>query len=677
MHLKELEQLCRERIAEIPATSRGKAGALLRSVPEEADWVKFQQVIRASWKFLENYPHHFPPHCLLTLYAAVAFHEYDDNTFWPQFCRAVGVDHLPANRQTAINELFADAAQQAGLPILKHGGYRWFVGSAVFFIGVPVALWDGFLGVCDWALWHSGWELLSDAAWDESMAKRCGGRKRLLNFLTDNRATAAGFIHEMLAARKLLTEDPTANLADVSPNIDRREYFEKVPETAEFLRPDNPDSLLDDRPRLIWREERIALHLPPVLTEGAIWKFENEQRPACDIATEFPVNSGAFRDQLCVELHRGLSHEVVRVAGLQPFGLFDEQRGRFANTGRTRLPANSYRLVSNVPLEEIAAQGWAESERNEPVQLEDGTGAFVTSLWPTKNRPTLSINGGRNIEFGRRQRVNVRVYSGCDDSHVFRFALKDDGGLLMERMPVLVLEIPVGFLPDEPGLLNREFRVSVNGRHVPGEWKFYEDYPSNAPEWEYSLWKWSEVVPPGDYEIQVESSRVGVLPFGIRRSQHVTVGSATDDAIWPTLHGDKFWIWVLLSQIQDEATWEEFWIARQAVAGFRDLHVNQNDWRKLEEHGFLSVRRKIEIQRSCLALKPISNGTFVGYFAGLVNRLYGLVRSVAPTRRIEAKQEHGLPPHLEIHWAANQWQSVRSICSREGIEVKNNSLWNH
>jgi hypothetical protein len=246
----------------------------------------------------------------------------------------------------------------------------------------------------------------------------------------------------------------------------------------------------------------------------------------------------------------------------------------------------------------------------------------------------------------------------------------------MERMPVLVLEIPVGFLPDEHGLLNREFRVSVNGRYVSGEWKFYEDYPSNDPEWEYSLWKWSEPFPPGDYEIQVESSRVGVLPFGTRRSQPVTVVSGTPDALWPTLHADKFWIWVLLSQIQDEATWEEFWIARNAVAGFRDLRVNQNDWRKLEEHGFVTVRGRIEIRRSCLAMESVHGATFVARYAGLVNRLYALVRSAKPVGRIEAKQEHGLPPHLEIRWPSNQWQSVRSICLREGIEISNNGLWN-
>lgn len=675
MHLNEWENQCRERISRIPADSRSRAGSLLPCVPERAEWETLQRAVKDSWWSFETCLHLYP-HTLLMLYAGLAFHEYEDNTFWPQFCRAVGAAHLPANRQTDINEGFAHAARFAQLPILERGGHRSFVGSAVYYIGVPVSVWDGFLGICDWALWHDGWHGYSDAEWVEAMGKRCGGRKRLLSFLTDNRQSAREFIKEMLEAREELGRDKDFTLADLVQTTNlRREYFEEVPETADFLqRPDELDSLLADRPRLLWRDDRIAVHLPPVSTEGASWRFESETKLAGDIATEFPANGKAFRERLTLELHAGQSPQPVRIAGLHPFGLFDEQCGRFANIGRSRLPANSYRLVSRTPLE-ISAQGWADPEANVPSQLEDGTEVFVTSLWPASNRPTLKVNDGAKIEFGRRQRVNVRVFSGCEDSHVFRFALNEDGKLIMERMPTLVLEVPVGFLPEEQGLLNREFRVSVNGRHVSGEWKFYEDYPPNAPEWEYSTWKWGEAFPPGDYEIRVESSRVGVLPFGIRRSQLVSVVGGTDDAIWPTLHGEKFWIWVLLSQIQDDATWEEFWIARQAVAGFRNLRVNQNDWHKLEEHGFIKVRRKIGIQRSCLAMQAARGSTFVAHYAGLVNRLYALVRKVAPVKRIEAKQEHGFPPHLEIHWPASQRQFIRSICPREGIEVKEHSLW--
>jgi hypothetical protein len=481
----------------------------------------------------------------------------------------------------------------------------------------------------------------------------------------------------MLDARTLLSQDKEFTLAELvrASNL-RREYFEEVPETADFLqRPEELDPLLADRPRLIWRDDRIALHLPPVSTEGYTWSFEGEPQPAGDIATEFPVNGKAFRKQLAIELNSDQPQQSFRISGLHPFGLFDTQRGRFANIVRSRMPANSYRLVSRTPLE-VVEKGWAEPEKNERVQLEDGSEVFVTSLWPASNRPTLRVNGGTKIEFGRRQRVNLRVFSGCNNTHVFRFALTDDGKLIMERMPTLVLEVPVGFLPEEQGLLNREFRVFVNGRQAAGKWSFYENYPGypQEPELEYFAWEWADGFPLDDYEIRVESARVGALPFGIRRSQHVTVVSATDDAIWPSLHREKFWIWVFLSQIQDEATWEEFWIARQSVASAHTLRLNQNDWRNLEKHGFIKVRRKIDIQRSCLAIQPAQGSTFAAHYAGLVNRLYALVRAVAPVQRIEAKQEHGFPRYLEIHWHASQRQFIRSICPREGIEVKD-SLW--
>src|SRR6266571_9563379 len=171
MHLKEWENHCREKIARISADSRSRAGSLLPCVPERTEWEKFQQVMRESWWSFENCLHLYP-HTLLTLYASLAFHEYEDNTFWTQFCRAVGVAHLPANRQTAINDGFAHAARFAGLPIIEQTGHRSFVGSAVYFIGVPVSVWDGFLGICDWALWHSGWDEVSDEKWVEVMVKR-------------------------------------------------------------------------------------------------------------------------------------------------------------------------------------------------------------------------------------------------------------------------------------------------------------------------------------------------------------------------------------------------------------------------------------------------------------------------------------------------------------------------
>ena len=122
-------------------------------------------------------------------------------------------------------------------------------------------------------------------------------------------------------------------------------------------------------------------------------------------------------------------------------------------------------------------------------------------------------------------------------------------------------------------------------------------------------------------------------------------------------------------------TWEESWIARNAIAGLKEVTLNQNDWNKLERHGY--VRRKIMPLKTCLVFRRNEGGEFVAHFSGLVNRLYPLIRAVAPLKRIASKQERGYPPHLEIVWPAAQRQYLRSLCPREGIQVLENSLWTH
>ena len=134
------------------------------------------------------------PHLLLVLYAGLGFHEYKDATFWLHFCRVVGLSSLSPTRKRKLNGNFAQAAKAAGLPTIKNAAGCSFVGTAVFFIGVPASLWDEFLIICDWALYHKGWENFSDDQWREKLEKRFGRWKRLLKFLIENRKAAAGFI---------------------------------------------------------------------------------------------------------------------------------------------------------------------------------------------------------------------------------------------------------------------------------------------------------------------------------------------------------------------------------------------------------------------------------------------------------------------------------------------------
>lgn len=105
----------------------------------------------------------------------------------------------------------------------------------------------------------------------------------------------------MLDALEILTEDAQLNLSDIrQASILRDEYFEEVSEAAEFLRPNDPESLLQRRPRLLWKNNRIAIHLPPVVEKGAAWCSGEETKPASDCATEFPVHSKAFQERLTI-----------------------------------------------------------------------------------------------------------------------------------------------------------------------------------------------------------------------------------------------------------------------------------------------------------------------------------------------------------------------------------------
>jgi hypothetical protein len=138
-----------------------KAGALLPLIPERARGENFLESVKSEWGEWEVGVY---PCCLVILYGGLAFYEYVDNTFWPQFSKAVGRDSLPSNQQTDINQAFLNAARSFKLPILKRDDSTDYVGSAVYHIGIPLSLWDGFLDLCEWALWQNEWKTYSDEA---------------------------------------------------------------------------------------------------------------------------------------------------------------------------------------------------------------------------------------------------------------------------------------------------------------------------------------------------------------------------------------------------------------------------------------------------------------------------------------------------------------------------------
>lgn len=488
--------------AKCPADLRGRAGALLGVIPKRQDWNGFLAAARESWAFWSSSPDQFP-HALLLLYAGLGFYEYEDNRFWPAFSRCLDLNPLTGGQQKMWNDAFEQAAVVRGFRLLHGGSHRSLVGTAVYLAGIPLSMWEDFLNVCEWALrWKEGWEQLPDDAWKERMEHKLG-RGRLFLFLTANRETASTFIGEMVAARKLLTENASARLSDAAPNIDRR-YLDEVDETADFLRPDNPDSLLDDKPRLLWRERRIAVHLPPVSVAAGKWECSGRSAPASDVAGELPLNGSAFEAMLSVNLQSGDQTCLADLPGIQPYGLFDEQRKRFANLNRTRLPTAAYRLISREQLRIDAKEKDWSIESNEPFELEDATQCYVSHLWPVSDRPELVINGGEPLRFGRREKVNLRIYAGSENSHVLRFGWRGEN-LMVERLPHLVLEIPCGFLSEEDVSdddMREEFAVLLDSHAATGSW---------VPEDHFCAVHWSNAGQTGGLrEVIADSDSSGI-----------------------------------------------------------------------------------------------------------------------------------------------------------------------
>ena len=361
--------------------------------------------------------------------------------------------------------------------------------------------------------------------------------------------------------------------------------------------------------------------MPPVSEEGAVWRFGEETKPSSNVGTEFPIHGKAFQERLTIQLQSRERAQTFRIPGLHPFGMWDEESRRFVNPNRARLPLRSYRLASQEKLK-VDAKGWAKDDEEEtenvPLFLEDGAQVFVTNLFPADDRPKLKVNG-RKIEFWRRENVKLRLYSGSENSSACRFLLREDCPIQIEQNPHLVLEIPEGFVEDDDDLCDREFEVLADGKHVPGKWRFFHEYDGKETKWEYYEYLMdlpessSAAHTLGEHIIQVHSRHVGVIPLGKEKEFRVEIIEPLEEDCWPKpAQMEKYLLWVVLSQIQKEATWENFWIAHQTVAGLAFVKITQNDWKKLEKHGYLSRRRgRFEVLKSCMVFKPTQKNQFI------------------------------------------------------------------
>ncbi len=696
-----------ESLRVVTGTECGRIGGLLGIVPARDEWEQFVACVRTVWRAWElAFSRH--PATMLMLYDGVAFYRFVSGAFWEGFAETVGVDRLATSEQSAINRLYQMAGGRFGVEVAD-GNY---VNSAVRHIGVPISMWESVLSVCEWALWTENWRTLDDGAWREAMTRRLGGRKRLIEFVVLNRENATRSIQEMLDARELLRDDRKLTLSDLAGVCHlRREYFEEVPETADFLREDDPDSLFADRARLTWDEERdtLSLHIPPVVVERlpATWRINGLSVAASDTAGALQIDGAAFAPQLRLELHADGQCAPQRLAGLGEWALWDEARRRFVPV-RDHLPLAPYVLLSRQPLAP-QLEGWA-SDPDDPAtdlprELRDGTAYFLTRLHPATRRPRLKIGEGQWLCFAERRDVIVRLFVGKNLASAARFGLTAEGVLRVEEWPRPFLEVPLSLLSD--AAIAEEFRVFVDGAPAGGRWRTYSFEPEHCDETNAEralcFWEWdAQPLPPpppkpelhrsfrtldrhaspspvftGSHVLHVESRRLGRLAIGLRPVVPFELLAPMPRAdFWPTDWGEYIAL-ILLSQVQDDAHWEEVCFAREAVAMWKaklNLHAVHYTIRKLERHGYLVMRGSRYLNfRHRIALGPTRDYAFVADYCGLTTPLFELVRAVPPLE-MSVRTEPGRPPALELRWPQRDRTDVRAACERLKLPIVN-KLW--
>lgn len=704
MPLGDCERKFAWALREIPEDQRGKAGAVLPVIPARDEWERFVAEMRSEWWHWE-WAFTLNPGCIVVLYDGVAFFNYRSGAFWDGFAEVVGLPRIPVNVQTAINRRYADTAKGFGLRVTQGN----FVGSAVAHIGIPISMWDGFLNVCEWSMWTDCWDSCDDDAWRDAISRRLGGQARLINFLVDNRDVASQFIGEMLDARRVLSADMALTLSEIAQALILRiEYFEEVPETADFLRPDNPESLFSDRAKLSWKEDRqtVSLHLPPVdhTSLPATWQCSGHKQTGSDTAAELSLNGAAFTKILLLELESTKGHTKQRIPAIDGWALYDEVRQRFANRERDLLPVSQYTLISRQPLKPNL-DGWSHDPDDPAVdlmhELADGTRIFLSRLFPESRRPKLQVGDGPWIHFAQRRSVALRVFCGDKPKNAARFSVLPDGTVRTEVWPRPFLEVPLSLVRDDD--IPSEFTVFVDGVRAVGKWRLYEYDPPHADaekaERAFYYWQWDEqpipllAAPPtvhhsfsaldaraiqpkvstwkGFHVLHVESRRLGRLTFGIEPECKFELVSPTPDKLWPSSWGD-YMACVLLAQVQDEATWEEVRFAREATAMWTEVNLNTVYYqiRKLERHGFLVARgHRYQDFRSRINLAAIPGGPFRGEFCGLSSVLYELARNVQPLKIAVAPNERGYPAKLHIDWPQHERYAVRSACEKLQIEI--------
>lgn len=655
--LRLYEEEFKNQIQNIPVVEKQKAGALLPVIPERLEWDNYISAIKSQASVAGTFLWR-NPYCLIVLYGGLAFFEYEDNSLWPQFSRALGLESIPGNQQRDINSAFADAAKAAGLIIFKKEARTESVGSAVYHAGIPLSLWDGFLEICRWAWLRDDWKELSDEQWDEFVARRAGGRVRLKRFLCENRETATQLVQEMMDAKIMLKEHPNYSIKDIA-NVCfiRPEYFEEVPETAEFLRPGDPDSLFKYKPQLSWNESSIIIRLPGVDPEKlpADWRIGDSTYKASSSPIQRNIDNAAFKNSVKFELISGELRESNRIEGLGTWGLYNIEKSRFVNSKRKELPLANYHLISKCKFDEIIQSGFEEDEleKNSPYTLTDDSICYVTRLHYKSKFPKLNLRLGDekwSINFNPTYGLEANLFYG-EGPDACKYYVSDDMPRMC-KLPMLCVAIPHEYFNNCALVLRNKFKVSVNGDRGYGEWeRRYEDEVR-----EFYILKWDER--PVEREVQSqkfnsfkkldvvdlsEPDRLGKKVISINApdleirfdwSVEIIESLQYVDSCWKNLPGD-YLIWFLLDQKAGGMSWNDLLMAQSVI--YPEAKISLGLLRKYEKYGFIRQEGKTwKIVESRAAIKNQAGACVVEY-CGRPSLLWELTRIIINSFRPPAQ----------------------------------------
>ena len=708
--LADWEKRFAEAIGRVKCAEGKVRAALLPVIPDRATWEEFLTCVGAEWK---NWKARLSerPSCLVMLYCGLAFYEYDENTFWPQFAKVVGSEGLPVNQQTDINGAFATAASHFRLTMKHRDHGTDFVGSAVNQIGIPLSLWDGFLEISDWALWRKDWRSLSDQEWTEAVEKRSGSRKRLRHFLIENRESASGFIQELLDAREILSSDLTLTIKDIAQaSVLRAEYFDDVPETADFLRPQDPDSLFRYRVRLILDEHRrnISLLLPSINRDKlpALWCVGSRRQEAAPAPDELILNSDAFSNSLLVTLQVGNEQETQRLRGINEWGLFDvENGGRFMNLSRDQLPLKTYILASLHEVEVLSRDGFDDSENqvNERFEFSDGTACFLTRFFPTGKHAQLSLKtdnqSPRTIRFKTRAKVEARFIIGWG-AKAAHFNRTPDGKIKIDHLPIPCVAIPNGYFKNNSTELDQGFKILIDDKAAAGWWEHVDVH--DAVDRDYYRWKWNKTIwlehRPGVTTLKSLSQLNdaykspdlrGDRKISIEARPHICENLAVrivgreGEAInrcWQNLPG-TFLPMFLLCQSIDGIKWEDLVLAKDVIAP--QARFSPYMLHKYERLGFTVLRgRRWFIRENRAESKVLQESLFELNYCGDPSILWGLYRRMIcdiPGENlpiIQVSDRRGEVAYLKMTWPLQCRAEIEKYLQRNNVTVSG-PLWTH